>query len=81
MTVLGDQGPPGEPGYPGVPGNPGPPGPIPDLSFYTNQLQEAMSGSEKGPSFVPENFQYMQASTGPVGPRVRTKLTASLKLR
>jgi hypothetical protein len=28
-----------------------------------------MGGSDKGPSFTPENFQYMQASTGPVGPR------------
>ncbi len=26
-----------------------------------------MGGSDKGPSFVPENFQYMQAAVGPVG--------------
>lgn len=28
-----------------------------------------MAGSDKGPSFHPEQFQYMQASTGPVGAR------------
>lgn len=28
-----------------------------------------MGGSDKGPNFQPEHFQYMQASTGPVGAR------------
>lgn len=46
-----------------------PPGPPPDLSFYTQQLAEQMGGSDKGPNFAPEHFQYMQASTGPVGAR------------
>lgn len=46
-----------------------PPGPSPDLSLYTRQLAEQMSGGDKGPSFVPESFQYMQAAVGPVGQR------------
>ena len=47
-----------------------PPGPPPDLSFYTQQLAEQLGGSDKGPSgpsFLPENFQYMQAAVGPIG--------------
>lgn len=49
-----------------------PPGQAPDLSFYSQQLAEQLGGSDKGPSgpsFLPEHFQYMQASTGPVGQR------------
>lgn len=37
------------------------------MSFYARQLAEQMGGSDKGPNFVPENFQYMQAAVGPVG--------------
>lgn len=42
------------------------------MSYYTQQLAEQLGGSDKGPSgpsFLPEHFQYMQASTGPVGQR------------
>jgi hypothetical protein len=37
------------------------------VGLYTRQLAEQIGGSDKGPSFVPENFQYMQAAVGPVG--------------
>lgn len=63
----GESGVPGSPGTPGVPGLPGPPGPVPDLTYFTQQLQDSMAGSDKGPG--PDNFQYMQAQVGPVGPR------------
>lgn len=46
-----------------------PPGPPPDISYYSQQLAAQNEGSDKGPSFVPEQFQYMQAASGPVGPR------------
>lgn len=36
------------------------------MNYYSNQFVES-GGSDKGPSFVPEQFQYMQASTGPRG--------------
>jgi collagen type II alpha len=42
------------------------------MSYYTHQLAESLSGSDKGPSgpsFIPEQFQYMQAQVGPVGAR------------
>jgi hypothetical protein len=55
-----------------------PPGPPPDLSFYTQQLAEQLGGSDKGPSgpsFLPENFQYMQAAVGPVGKNIILNLT------
>lgn len=32
-------------------------------------MNEQMAGQEKGPTYMPEQFQYMQASVGPVGPR------------
>lgn len=46
-----------------------PPGPAPDLSYYAQQLADQMGGSDKGPTFDPNQFQYMQASVGPVGQR------------
>lgn len=49
----------------------GPPSPPTDLRYYASQLTD-VSGSDKGPSgvsYMPEQYQYLQAQTGPVGPR------------
>lgn len=44
-----------------------------ELSYYASQLTDVASG-DKGPataglSYLPEQYQYMQAQTGPIGPR------------
>lgn len=59
-------------GRPGIPGNPGAAGPAPDMTFYSRQLADVLSSSDKGPSgpsFIPDQFQYLQAQVGPVGAR------------
>lgn len=59
-------------GKPGIPGNPGASGPAPDMTFYSRQLADVLSSSDKGPSgpsFIPDQFQYLQAQVGPVGAR------------
>lgn len=62
----------GESGRPGIPGSPGMTGPAPDMTFYSRQLADVLSSSDKGPSgpsFIPDQFQYLQAQVGPVGAR------------
>lgn len=62
----------GESGRPGIPGNPGAVGPAPDMTLYSQQLADVLSSSDKGPSgpsFLPDQFQYLQAQVGPAGAR------------
>lgn len=45
------------------------------MTFYSRQLADVLSSSDKGPSgpsFIPDQFQYLQAQVGPVGPRGAT---------
>lgn len=49
----------------------GPPSPPTDFRYYAGQLTD-VSGGDKGPSgvpYLPEQYQYLQAQSGPVGPR------------
>lgn len=40
------------------------------MTFYSRQLADVLSSSDKGPSGPsPDQFQYLQAQVGPVGAR------------
>lgn len=72
--LPGNVGAPGEAGRPGIPGSPGSSGQPPDMTYYSRQLADVLSSSDKGPSsgsssFLPDQFQYLQAQVGPVGAR------------
>lgn len=48
--------------------------PSPDLAYYASHLTDVASNQEKGPqtagmSYMPEQYQYLQAQVGPSGPR------------
>lgn len=47
---------------------------VPDLAYYASQLTDVASNQEKGPitagmSYLPEQYQYLQAQVGPAGVR------------
>lgn len=49
-------------------------GPPPDLGYYAGRLVDVAPNQEKGPitagmSYMPEQYQYLQAQVGPAGPR------------
>lgn len=44
------------------------------MAYYASHLTDVASNQEKGPitagmSYMPEQYQYMQAQSGPIGPR------------
>lgn len=42
------------------------------MTLYSRQLADVLSSSDKGPSgpsFIPDQFQYLQAQVGPAGVR------------
>lgn len=59
----------GVPGNPGIPGAPGAPGAAPDTAYYNRQMADHLASNEKGPTFLPDQYQYLQAQVGPVGAR------------
>lgn len=62
------------PAYPSLPPQGTEKGPSPDLAYYASQLTDVAANQEKGPitapmSYMPEQYQYMQAQSGPQGVR------------
>lgn len=60
--------------FPALPPQGSEKGPSPDLSYYASQLTDVTLNQEKGPitagmSYMPEQYQYLQAQVGPTGPR------------
>lgn len=45
------------------------------MTHYSRQLADVLANTDKGPSgpsFLPDQFQYLQAQVGPVGARGAT---------
>lgn len=60
--------------FPSLPAQGNEKGPSPDLAYYASHLTDVAPNQEKGPnpagmSYMPEQYQYLQAQVGPTGPR------------